>query len=129
MSRVLEFPRPVFVAQSSINIEMAGRYQQLVSHGFIFFLCSALFSAGVTAIGLLTALRMVGFNLEPIMAIGGVSTIFIGFGSQILTANAVSGVDLVRKLKLGSSVVGEGQAHHPLQLGMVQKTALMVELC
>lgn len=68
----------------------------LINHGFFFSLCSALFSAGVTAIGLLTALRMIGFNLEPIMAIGGVSTIFIGFGSQILTANAVSGVDLVR---------------------------------
>ena len=48
------------------------------------------------AVGLLTALRSAGFNLEPVMAVGGVSTVFIGFGSQILTANAVSGVDLVR---------------------------------
>jgi len=51
------------------------------------------------ATGLLTALRSAGFNLEPVMAVGGVSTVFIGFGSQILTANAVSGVDLVRCLE------------------------------
>ena len=30
------------------------------------------------------------------MAVGGVSTIFLGFGSQIVTTNFVSGIDLVR---------------------------------
>jgi hypothetical protein len=47
-------------------------------------------------VGLLTALHSAGFDLEPIMAVGGVSTVFIGFGSQIVTANAVSGCDIVR---------------------------------
>jgi len=50
---------------------------------------SNLLSAALVATGLLTALRSAGFNLEPVMAVGGVSTVFIGFGSQILTANAV----------------------------------------
>ena len=59
---------------------------------------SNLVSAALATIGLLTALRSAGFNLEPVMAVGGVSTVFIGFGSQILTANAVSGVDLARHL-------------------------------
>lgn len=31
------------------------------------------------------------------MAVGGVSTIFLGFGSQIVTTNFVSGIDLVRQ--------------------------------
>jgi hypothetical protein len=31
-----------------------------------------------------------------VMAVGGVSTIFLGFGSQIVTTNFVSGIDLVR---------------------------------
>ena len=30
-----------------------------------------------------------------VMAVGGISTIILGFGSQIVTTNAISGADLV----------------------------------
>ena len=36
-----------------------------------------------------------GINVKPLMAVGGVSGIAIGFGAQSVSANAITGINLV----------------------------------
>lgn len=47
------------------------------------------------AVGVLTSLHILGVNIQPLLAVGGVSGIAIGFGAQTVTANAIAGVNLV----------------------------------
>lgn len=49
-----------------------------------------------TGVMLVTRISSRELLLVQVMAVGGVSTIFLGFGSQIVTTNFVSGIDLVR---------------------------------
>jgi len=46
-------------------------------------------------VGMLTSLHVVGVNIQPLLAFGGVSGIAIGLGAQQVTANLVAGVNLV----------------------------------
>ena len=36
-----------------------------------------------------------GINVQPLLAVGGVSGIAIGFGAQSVSANAITGINLV----------------------------------
>lgn len=42
--------------------------------------------------------RIDGVHMVQVMAVGGISTIVLGLGSQIVTANAISGGCLVKGL-------------------------------
>ena len=44
-------------------------------------------------------MHVVGLNIQPLLAVGGVSGIAIGLGAQTVTANALSGVNLVRTVR------------------------------
>ena len=41
------------------------------------------------------ALQVMGINVQPLLAVGGVSGIAIGFGAQSVSTNAITGINLV----------------------------------
>lgn len=41
-------------------------------------------------------LHVVGYNVQPLLAAGGVSGIALGFGAQKITQNLLAGITLVR---------------------------------
>lgn len=41
-------------------------------------------------------MQILGINVQPLLAVGGVSGIAIGFGAQSVSANAITGINLVR---------------------------------
>ena len=51
--------------------------------------------ADLPAPGALLALQILGINVQPLLAVGGVSGIAIGFGAQSVSANAITGINLV----------------------------------
>ena len=56
---------------------------------------SSLASWALIAIGGLTGLHVVGLNIQPLLAVGGISGLAIGLGAQTVTANAIAGINLV----------------------------------
>lgn len=42
-------------------------------------------------------LHVVGYNVQPLLAAGGVSGIALGFGAQKITQNLLAGITLVRQ--------------------------------
>ena len=50
-----------------------------------------------------------GINVQPLLAVGGVSGIAIGFGAQSVSANAITGINLV---SLWSDLYGTVHAYH-----------------
>ena len=46
--------------------------------------------------GSLNVLHVFGYNVQPLLAAGGVSGIALGFGAQKITQNLLSGITLVR---------------------------------
>jgi hypothetical protein len=62
------------------------------------FVCSGAASWLMVAAGALTALHVVGLNLQPLLAVGGVSGIIVGLSAQTIMANMLSGINLVRFL-------------------------------
>ena len=42
--------------------------------------------------------QILGINVQPLLAVGGVSGIAIGFGAQSVSANAITGINLVMLL-------------------------------
>jgi small-conductance mechanosensitive channel len=59
---------------------------------------SSLASWAMILMGGLTSLIVVGVNVQPLLAFGGVSGIAIGLGAQQVTANLVAGINLVSAL-------------------------------
>ena len=59
---------------------------------------SSLGGWAMIAVGVLTALHVIGVNIQPLLAVGGIGGIAIGFGAQAVTANAISGINLVLAL-------------------------------
>ena len=49
----------------------------------------------MTLVAILTSLNVLGINIQPLLAVGGVSGVAIAFGAQTVTANAIAGVNLV----------------------------------
>ena len=62
---------------------------------------SALASWGIVAVGVLSSLNVLGVNIQPLLTVGGVGGLAVGFGAQAVTSNAISGINLVRS---GSSL-------------------------
>ena len=49
----------------------------------------------VVEIYVASVLQILGVNVQPLLAVGGVSGIAIGFGAQSVSANAITGINLV----------------------------------
>ena len=48
------------------------------------------------AAAVLTTFDAIGFNVQPLLALGGFGSVILGFASQQLLGNALSAVQLVR---------------------------------
>lgn len=57
---------------------------------------SGLFSWGVALGGTFMALSVLGVNVQPLLAVGGVGGIVLGWSAQSIFGNALSGITLVR---------------------------------
>ena len=51
----------------------------------------------MVAFGIVTALQVFGINIQPFLAVGGVSGLVIGLAAQSVVANLISGINLVSK--------------------------------
>lgn len=49
---------------------------------------------------IMNVLHVVGYNVQPLLAAGGVSGIALGFGAQKITQNLLAGITLVRWLSV-----------------------------
>ncbi len=58
---------------------------------------SSLAGWGLVTVGALMVLHVFGLNIQPLLTIGGVGGLAIGFGAQSVTSNAISGINLVRE--------------------------------
>ncbi len=67
---------------------------------------SGLAGWGIVIVGVLTSLHVVGINIQPLLTVGGVGGVAIGFGAQTVTANIVSGINLVGTFLLLSTSGG-----------------------
>lgn len=57
---------------------------------------SSLAGWAMIAVGGLTAMQVLGVNIQPLLAVGGVSGLAFAVGAQTVTANAIAGINLVR---------------------------------
>jgi len=57
---------------------------------------SSLAGWAMIVMGVISSLVVVGVNVQPLLAFGGVSGIAIGLGAQQVTSNLVAGINLVR---------------------------------
>ena len=64
---------------------------------------SSLASWALIAVGGLTSLHVLGINIQPLLAVGGISGLAIGLGAQTVTANAIAGINLVSPLTCTAS--------------------------
>lgn len=72
--------------------------------------CSILSWVLVVVSGLFT-IQMLGINIQPLLAVGGASSIIIGLATQTLLSNAVTGMSIVSDAVTGMSVVRNCHAH------------------
>lgn len=56
---------------------------------------SALAGWGIVVVGVLSSLHVCGVNIQPLLTVGGVGGLAVGFGAQAVTSNAISGINLV----------------------------------
>ena len=49
----------------------------------------------LVAIGTMMGLQVFGVNIQPFLAIGGVSGLVVGLAAQSVVANLISGINLV----------------------------------
>lgn len=56
---------------------------------------SSLAGWAMIVMGVISSLIVVGVNVQPLLAFGGVSGIAIGLGAQQVTSNLVAGINLV----------------------------------
>ena len=55
---------------------------------------SSLSGWGLTAVGALMVMHVLGVNIQPLLTVGGVGGLAFGFGAQAVTSNAISGLNL-----------------------------------
>jgi len=84
---------------------------------------SSLVSWAMIVVGMLTSLHVVGVNIQPLLAFGGVSGIAIGLGAQQVTANLVAGVNLfiTRPFIVGDRIELKTTGGGTVLVGIVEK--------
>lgn len=63
----------------------------------LWWLRSGVVSWVVVTMGALTAMHVVGLNLQPLLTVGGVSGIIVGLSAQTIMSNMLSGINLVSR--------------------------------
>ncbi|KAK9832088.1 hypothetical protein WJX81_005553 [Elliptochloris bilobata] len=88
---------------------------------------SGLADWGLIAVGVLTGLHAFGLNIQPLLAVGGVSGVAIGFGAQNLTSNAISGLILflTRPFVVGDRVELKSSGGGTIVMGVVESISMM----
>ena len=68
---------------------------------------SSLSGWGLVAVGALMVMHVLGFNIQPLLTVGGVGGLAFGFGAQAVTSNAISGLNLflTRPFVIGGACV------------------------
>ncbi|KAK9823616.1 hypothetical protein WJX72_004258 [[Myrmecia] bisecta] len=84
---------------------------------------SSLFGWAIVLIGALTSLHVFGVNIQPMLAVGGVGGLALGFGAQAISANAISGVNLFlsRPFVVGDRVELKTTSGGSVLLGYVER--------
>ena len=72
---------------------------------------SSLSGWGLVAVGALMVMHVLGFNIQPLLTVGGVGGLAVGFGAQAVTSNAISGLNLFLTRPF---VVGGMHTLHPV---------------
>lgn len=67
---------------------------------------SGLASWVVVCGGSLMCLSILGINVQPLLTVGGVSTVLVGLSAQSVLANLISGINLVSHMHHAGSVSG-----------------------
>ena len=70
---------------------------------------SGLASWVVVCGGSLMCLSILGINVQPLLTVGGVSTVLVGLSAQSVLANLISGINLVSHL------------YHAVQISVLQQ--------
>lgn len=88
---------------------------------------SSLASWAMILMGGLTSLIVVGVNVQPLLAFGGVSGIAIGLGAQQVTANLVAGINLfvTRPFVVGDRIELKTTGGGSVLVGIVEKITPM----
>ena len=64
-------------------------------------------------VGGLMGLHVLGINIQPLLTVGGVSGIIVGLSAQSVLGNLISGINLVRQLRVSLKFnVGFSHVYH-----------------
>ena len=98
-------PEPSWHAQSAAGTSTAAGIERMVLP------FSSLAGWGMVAVAGLEVAHVLGLNLQPLLTVGGVGGLALGFGAQAVTSNAISGINLVRaSLSISQGCEGRYQA-------------------
>ncbi|EIE20508.1 hypothetical protein COCSUDRAFT_57655 [Coccomyxa subellipsoidea C-169] len=88
---------------------------------------SSLLGWGLVTIGALMVLHVFGLNIQPLLTIGGVGGVAIGFGAQSVTSNAISGINLflTRPFVVGDRVELKTTGGGTVLTGFVERIDVM----
>ncbi len=88
-----------------IRINMKRSFKDRIKKDHLDILTKSVYY-GIILLGLLSVLPILGFNLSGILLAGGIAGLTIGFASQKIVSNLISGVFLMieRPIKVGSQV-------------------------
>ncbi|KAL3155788.1 hypothetical protein ABBQ32_012803 [Trebouxia sp. C0010 RCD-2024] len=81
----------------------------------------------IVVAGVLSSAQVMGINVQPLLAVGGVSGIAIGFGAQSVSANAITGINLFvsRPFVVGDRVELRTSSGTSVVTGLVERISPM----
>lgn len=81
----------------------------------------------IVVAGVLSSAQVMGINVQPLLAVGGVSGIAIGFGAQSVSANAITGINLFvsRPFVVGDRVELRTSSGSSVVTGLVERISPM----
>lgn len=84
---------------------------------------STLAGWGIVVVGALSSLHVLGVNIQPLLTVGGVGGLAVGFGAQAVTSNAISGINLfvTRPFVVGDRVKLSGTGGGVILTGVVER--------
>lgn len=109
-----------FVLINFVTITLRRRFKDKISGDHLQVVLKAV-RYGTLVVALVAVLPLVGVNLSGLMVAGGLAGVIIGFASQNIVSNFISGLFIMfeRPIKIGQSVNIEGT------IGMVEDIRIM----
>ena len=83
---------------------------------------SGLVSWLVVLAGVLSAMHVVGVNIQPLLTVGGVSGVIVGLSAQSVMANMISGINLVGIAVSGTYQLSQSSSHTCLHARLAAAT-------